>query len=680
MFVTSRNRMGIQIFIIFLWLFTCLILFQLPVYSKESQLKILLLDFEKIGGHQRYDVFKQDLPKKLKSFLNQNIEAIILAERFGEVREKKECFSTLPQQEPMIGFLTDASLKLIIDCAKGDYSHILTGRFRESFGQIRVELRLIDCQTNKITCSFQERDADPDKSETIQEGGWAALERLAKKFSKYIETHLVARIRIGLIDFEMTGGSSDFCFLKKSIPTMLATGLSVSRQFLLIETKAENLLESKRGESSKGISDPTTMIDGARKKDLNYLIIGEFWERKNKMRIDARCVSVETSEIILSEDIILKRIEVDNISEEIKFLASKIRIKIEKDFMEKEKQIKSIAVISFPPRPNSKKSRLMADNIRRTLVRKLRIVDPDKLRVKDDSNKIEKYLKTKEDKLKICSDLGVGSLLTIQYEDIREKMIILDIDLYDIEQPYRELLPKSERMKYTKSDEFINCIVFEALKKLDINLANDDKEKGIKDKEKEIKDKEKIKAIRVPTFATRWAVGVSSSSIMPASDDLYLTSRRSGYLEFFVNYQLNNRLQLEFHVGYYLGNKITIKDTDFQAQVSSWLNSFLFKCDLVKGSPFDIYAGLGGTFFQVFRSCENLQTEEKGYAGAYGGGLMAICGAELKIEKLGLSLFFEPRYILGTKVKQKPAIGYDFPGGRLGGLYLTTKIAYNFNF
>ncbi|GAG17090.1 unnamed protein product, partial [marine sediment metagenome] len=47
---------------------------------------------------------------------------------------------------------------------------------------------------------------------------------------------------------------------------------------------------------------------------------------------------------------------------------------------------------------------------------------------------------------------------------------------------------------------------------------------------------------------------------------------------------------------------------------------------------------------------------------------------------LGLSLFFEPRYILGTQVKQKPAIGYDFPGGRLGGLYLTTKIAYNFNF
>ena len=451
---------------------------------------------------------------------------------------------------------------------------------------------------------------------------------------------------------------------------MLATGLSVSRQFLLIETKAENLLESKRGESSKGISDPTTMIDGARKKNMNYLIIGEFWERKNKMRIDARCVSVETSEIILSEDITLKRIEVDNISEEIKFLASKIRIKIENDLMKKEKQIKSIAVISFPPRPNSKKSRLMADNIRRTLVRKLRIVEGDKLRVKEDPKKIEKYLETKEDKLKICSDLGVGSLLTIQYEDIREKMIILDIDLYDIEQPYRELLTEFERIKYTRSDEFISCTVIKALKELDITLAND--------------DKEKIKAIRVPTFLTRWAVGITSSSVKPISDDLYLTSRRSGYLEFFVNYQLNNRLQLEFHVGYYLGNKIKIKepdiDTDFQAQVSSWLNSFLFKCDLVKGSPFDIYAGFGGTFFQVFRSCENLQTEEKGYAGAYGWGLMAICGAELKIEKLGLSLFFEPRYILGTQVKQKPAIGYDFPGGRLGGLYLTTKIAYNFNF
>ncbi|GAG20199.1 unnamed protein product, partial [marine sediment metagenome] len=261
------------------------------------------------------------------------------------------------QREPMIGFLADKNLEIITDCVKGDYSHILTGRFRERFGVIKAELHLIDCQTSRIIYSFQEKDRDTDKGETIPEGGEAVLERLAKKFYKYIETHLVARIRIGLIDFEMTGGSSDFCFLKKSIPTMLATGLSVSRQFLLIETKAENLLESKRGESSKGISDPTTMIDGARKKNMNYLIIGEFWERKNKMRIDARCVSVETSEIILSEDITLKRIEVDNISEEIKFLASKIRIKIENDLMKKEKQIKSIAVISFPPRPNSKKSR-----------------------------------------------------------------------------------------------------------------------------------------------------------------------------------------------------------------------------------------------------------------------------------------------------------------------------------
>lgn len=654
MFIISRMKMSNQIFIVFLWLFISLFLVQLPVYSQESQLKILLLDFEKIGGNQKYNEYQQKLPRQLKSFLNQYTKTDILAELFEEVRIDKE------SPNKIIGFPTDDELKIIKDSVEPDYNYIVAGRIWIIRSRIKSEVHLIDYPTSKTIRLFH--GEEPIKGEIN-----FAVEELAKNIAKNIETHLMANIRIGLLRFKKTGGKPEFDFLEESIPTMLATGLSASRQFLLIETKSEEQVIDELDKARRGIHDETTTLEIGKKLNVNYLIMGEFLEYKGGIRIDARCVSIETAEIILSEGITLKKVEIENISREIKVLASKIRIMIEKDFMKKEKQIKTIAVISFPPWPNNKKNRLIADNIRRTLVRKLRVVDVEELRVKEDPKKIEKYLETIEDKLKICSDLEVKSILSIQHENIRENEIILDVDLYDIEQPNRELLPESERLKYTKSDAFINDVVFKTLSKLGIDKLNETKKKD-------------IEAIRVPTFSTRWSVGGSYSLIQNASDDLYLKSRRTPYLELDLGYQFNYRLQAEFHGGYNAGNTKIISGTDFEANVRTWLNSILFKYDFIKVSTFDIYAGLGGTFFQVFRNVKNLQSGEKGYAEASGWGLVALFGGELKIENLGISIRFEPRYYIGTKVKERTEIGFDFPGGRLGGLYLTTGISYNFNF
>ena len=625
-----------------------------------------MFDFEKIGGDQKYEKLEQGLPKQLKSLLNQSIEINIHVERFEEVRKEKEYFSTLPLQKRMIGFLTDDDLKPIIDSVSVDYNYILDGRFWEKLEIITAEVRLLDCQTGGIICSFSENESDTEERKTIQE-------RLAEKFTKDIEMYLVASIRIGLIDFKMTGGSTKFKFLEESIPTMLATGLSASRQFRLIETKSESILKSMREEGRRGIFDERTILEVGRRINANYLIMGEFWEHENKIRIDARCVSIETGEIILSEGITLDKLEIENISNEIAALATRVRIIIEKDFMKKEKQIKSIAVISFTPSPNNKRNRLISGHIRRTMARKLRMIS--ELRVMEDPKKISKYLEVKEDKLKICSELGVNSLLTIQYEDLYEDLVIVDADLYDIAKPTQELFTDSSRMKFKKLDEFINKVISGTLESLRI------------DKPEESRFKE-MNALRVPTFTTRWSVGGLISSINRASYKPYDDGGESIYFELFMNYKFTNRLKGEFQAGFDTGNttKEAFNDTEIFFQVNNTQNSFVIKYDLIKGASFDIYAGLGATFFKVFRKYETLSSEgeKTEYAGAIGGGLMTLGGIELNVEKLGISLYFETRYILGTKIAERDIqIGQNedyFPGGKLGGFYLASAIAYNFNF
>ncbi|MCK4792947.1 MAG: hypothetical protein KAV87_54965 [Desulfobacteraceae bacterium] len=654
-----RIRINAKIFVFFSWLFFTLLLFHLPVYSEDSQQKILLFDFEKIGGNQKYEKLEQELPKQLKNFLNQSIKTNIEAQRFEEIRTKNEYFSTLPPQKQIIGFLAEDDLKPVIERANVDYKYILVGRFWEKLGVIRAEVRLIDCKAYGIICSFSESESDAEEIKTIQE-------RLAEKFLKDIEMHLLGRIRIGLIDFKITGGDSAFRFLEESIPTMLATGLSASREFILIETKSESQLLDKREEGRRGIFDDTTILEVGRKLNANYLIMGEFWEYGGKIRIDARCVSIETGEIILSEAIVLERIEISNITKEIKLLASKIRIKIEEDFMKKEKQIKSIAVVSFPPSPNSKKSRLVADHIRRTLVRKLWIVPY--LRVKEDSEKIRKYIEIREDKLKICSDLETSCLLTIQYEELHGDIIILDVELYDIAKPTQEIYTDSKRTRYKELDEFINKVVSETMKGLNIKKPVEAKF-------------DEIKAIKVPTFSTRWTIGGKYSLVNHADRNLFPLGNIGDYFELSLSYQLNNRMKVELQAGIDIGSSEEIISTTDKLHISCMHFSLPLKYDLIQTSAFDVYAGLGITVFQVFRNIIG-DSGVIDSRDAFGAGLMTIIGIEVKLKKVGITFYLEPRYILGTEVEE---IGskyqeYPFRGGRLGGFYFSLGIGYGFNF
>jgi TolB-like protein len=627
--------------------------FSIQAISQESQLNILLLDFEKTGGHSKYDGFKQKLPEQLKTDLKQCIKANIHVERFEEVRTEKNYFSMLPPDVKIIGFPTDNDLNLLIDSLKIPYNYILAGRYWEEWGIIKVQLRLIDCETRKLEFVTDAKEIESDDLKSV-------LEHLSSKLSKNIEMHLVGRIRIGLIDFEMTGGDSTFHFLEKSIPTMLATGLSTSRRFKLIETKTENLLIQKREFGKTGIFDPSTMLEIAKSINANYLIMGEYWEYGGKIRIDARCVSIETAEIILSEAIILNKVEIENISKKMNELASKVRITIEKDFLKRDEPVKSIAVVSFKPSPKNRRNKLITEHIRKALVRKLRLLDY--LRVKEDPKKIKKYLKVKEDKLKICTDLAVNSLLTIQTESIEDEKMILDVDLYDIERPALELFSETKQLNYKELNTFVDKIIYKTLNCLKINQT----------------DTAIIETIKIPALLTRWSFGTKYSFTYRTDNDVFFDKGGVGdYWEIFLDYHFNNRIQVEFFCGMDFGNRKN-KGDNIKLYSYGTQQGVFIKYSLIKKLAFDYYIGLGGTSYQVIRGQE--KDGKKDRDGIVGGGVLCASGLEIMFKKIGLSVYSESRYIYGTKVKKESSVyDIDFPGGRLGGLYLILGIGYHFN-
>jgi hypothetical protein len=291
------------------------------------------------------------------------------------------------------------------------------------------------------------------------------------------------------------------------------------------------------------------------------------------------------------------------------------------------------------------------------------------LRVKEEPKKIDKYLEIKEDKLKICSDLEVSSLLTIQYEEIHGDIIILDVELYDIAKPTQEIYTDSKRTRYKELDEFINEVVSETMKGLNIKKPGEAKF-------------EEIKAIQVPTFSTRWTIGGKYSLVNHADRVLFPLRNIGDYFELSLGYQLNNRMNVELQAGIDIGSSKEIIGTTDKLHVSCMHFSLPLKYDLIKTSPFDVYAGLGPTVFLILRNIigDSVLIES---ADAFGVGIMSLIGIEIKLKKVGITFYLEPRYILGTKVEtieSSKIPGTNIDGGRLGGFYLTLGIGYNFNF
>ncbi len=632
-------------FHIFFILVSCLI--SNSVLSQETANKILIIDFKLTEGSPEYISLEKKIPAQLKSLLNMSIQASFDVEILETVRREQNLKDSLD------GFLNDDQLKLFGDSATYKFDYLVCGRVYENRGIINCDVQLIDTNLGGVVLSFKEKEGATENF----------VEKIAEKLAAQIEAFLVRKIKIGLVKFDMTGGdSTSYGFLAESIPTMLATGLTSSREFSLIELKSEKLIDDMIEKKKMDSYNQTSLIKYMKDEGANYLIMGEYWELNDQIRIDARCVSIDTREIILSEGINIDQIESENISAIINELASKISVLIKKDFIRKDKPNKSIAVAALPPTPESKNNLIISDHMRKTLTRKLRLAN--NVYVKDFSSELYQDLIQKDQKFKICSRLGVEYLLSLQFEQFEDEPYIFEVDLFYIENPTLEVYKEIRSIEKPEIDSFLNLVAKNTLNRLDVDTTG------------ELINS--ISAIKVPTYLERWTLGFRGAFVSRAESRLYFNDGLGSYWELFMNFHFTDRWRMELHLGKDFGKEIKLEDG-----TEAWINSLqagvLAKYEVLMIDAIRIYGGAGATFFSTFRghSTPIGNTEE---AGQRGIGLLLTAGIEVKIEEIYTSIFLEPRYTLATSLDQTSLpSGFEFPGGQLGGQYWVVGIGYNFN-
>ncbi|MDZ7262802.1 MAG: hypothetical protein ONB05_11950 [candidate division KSB1 bacterium] len=633
-----------------------LVILVAPSFSQDTT-RVALLHFERIGGDISYTYLEQAIPQTLKGYLNRSKKIDVSAEVLDETR-LAQILPDSAATAKLKGFLEDQVLTDFLSHIRSRYSYLVMGRFWEYGQMVVVEGQVLDCRTGKTDFSVQ---ADESTSKGGEKKFIRIEEFLAWKLLNEIETNLGQRIRIGIINFKMTGGdTSRFKFLEESIPTMLGTGLAVSRKLKLMEMKqrSELLEEIVKSKTERGIFDLTTALRIGHQINANYLIMGEFWHYKDRIRIDARCVNIETGEIILGEAINLENIEIDKVSDRINALAAQIRITIEKDVLSRGKPSKAIAVVSFPPFPDNRNNKLQTSHIRKTISRKLRLVP--ELRVKEDPEKIDRYLDTAEDRMKICSDLGVSTLLTLEFENYSDERIILDAEVYDFENPTSNSYATTKEGNFKELDDLVNQIVFEFLNSVGINPS--------------VSDASSIKAIKVPRQRNRYTIGLKFASIERRDRAVFQDDGIGEYGEAFLGYHLETHFEMDCLVGYDQGKKGT--DVRIYSLQPFVLGKYNFREDRV----INPYAGggIGGLLLARTHKPESQIMEE---AGVIRLGLVALGGIEFQLLNRALSLSLELRWLYGQKSDSRStASGYTFEGGRLGGFYVTGGVGYNFNF
>jgi len=263
----------------------------------------------------------------------------------------------------------------------GDTVYVAQGDMLLHSGVVYVRGKVTEKNTGKLRFPF-EANASKDRSGEDQlKEDWEILsERLYEDFVM----GFARTIRIGIIEFKLVGGDTSFAFLTEAIPKMLSTYLQVSPNITLIEGHTEQLVSEIEKRKLEGIYDAQTAARYGRLMVANYLIMGQLWEYNKKMRIDVRCVNVESSEIIV----------------------------------------------------NTANNRIRALHFARATSRKLRTSVSASMKVKEDWYKIELFLKQPADVWTMAATLDVDMLFAIQYENYEHGDITIDAELYDRSRPH----------------------------------------------------------------------------------------------------------------------------------------------------------------------------------------------------------------------------------------------------
>lgn len=639
------------------------------VLAQDRTQEILLVPFAitEVANPECGRLDLSAIPQNLATRLNRSRVIDVNVTRLFEDSQTQSLADSVGRLE---GFLSDRQLQTLLAALRdSDYSLVLLGQIKVIGTRkniISVECQVVDVPTGKIEFFINSHKLCESRFD----------EALVRELQNQFEINLTQKIRIGLLNFKMTycDDSTRCPALQEAIPTMLGTGLSISEAITLVEMKEiDQLLALLTGTSKarEGIYDRNTALEIGHMINVNYLIMGEYWFHNNKVRIDSRCVNIETGEIILSKGINIDNFDVKVVTERINSLATEIRTTIEEDLLAIRKTAKAderpaspqitLSVVCFPPYPQDRSNKLRASQIRKTISSKLRLVEA--LSIKDDVKKIERYLNQSKDRLQITAELNVNHLISLEFENYNDLQYLLSADAYDVNNPTRTYFKDIQKASSLDADAMLNAIVFNYLKSL--HLLTDSL-------------KTEIAGIVLPTWLERFSLGVKGGSIRRKDQQVFLNDGIGEYGEVFLNYNLINKLKFEFIMGYDTGKRKDI-NASTRATIYSVQPGFAVKYNFRESKTINPYAGTGLSALLVPRALKtSTRTDE---AGDIKAGLMAFAGVEFALQGLPISFYLEPRYLIGLPVRAEAAGNeFSFKKGWLGGLYILGGIGYNFNY
>lgn len=294
---------------------------------------------------------------------------------------------------------------------------------RDDGGILRANVVVLGSNAERVD-AFEAEDAVTSKNPLVG----AIVDRLTLGLSK--------SVRIAILDFPMLGGdSARFSSFRRSLPSMLATGLSLSSRVVLIEGFDAKKWLGDVAETRGGITHPLTALDIGKKLSANYYIMGQYWELDGQMRIDIRCVAIESGEIIATRGINIERIALRDIEERMRRLASELRAAIEIDFIERRTRPRYVAVGGVPPDPNTPENRTMLLGMIRAVSSKLRHYQGDRLRVRESSVNVRDLLVRYHDRWTASAAIEADVLVSLSLDRTVRDQVIVHVEIFDQESP-----------------------------------------------------------------------------------------------------------------------------------------------------------------------------------------------------------------------------------------------------
>ncbi|MCB9059118.1 MAG: hypothetical protein H6627_11175 [Calditrichae bacterium] len=632
------------------------------VKGHSDELKqIRMLPFRYISGAPKFKVLEKDLPVFLLDEMNRTktVEfsaSMISPESFyqlaGDISSATGFRSTWPLN----------ILKKVVQHDSCKYDFILQGFIWENESIVSAEISAV-----KIECSTDEENrndiAIKDEFKFMVSAPAAfsqsgkpvsVVENLTEKIMENLVIRFGKSIRIAILDFKMQGGdTSHYSFLERSLPTMLTTGLSISSRIKLIEvnykdTLIRNILDTRQ--ASGIISQPTALSLGSM-LNANYLIMGEFWEKSNSIRLDIRCVNIESREIVATRGVLIDDPTTAGIPNRLNQLAAELRSVIELDFVQREKQPVSLAVIGFPPAPYTSENIGLLLKVVNTLNKKLRGVP--NIIVVENPDLTKKYIEQRTDRWKMSSEMKADLVLSLGLDRSSRDDFILSADLFDTRNP-RQKIPISDTKKVTiiSIDNVLNKISLETAKYLEVELN-----------EQNIADIQNIKF----TAAYNQANMGLRAGINYGNGDLFLDTNVRGLLEY-------NFAWLPFSSPKIQIDPVILKFEMFGDTGKKFVLGFDY---LIAGkykfrpySSRNPYCGLLMGVLMVYRKTP----DDYQFSGTFGGGLLA--GIEQSFSDVGF-LNAEIKWLKGfSKVPARSLLNVKFPGGQIQTIDLTIGFSW----